>query len=79
MSNINICLEGYPEAVVKSMIAAGYAKTKTEALRLALFEFDRSNRVVPGEETAYSIVANKILDDVKTGKVKTKPFSIKEL
>ena len=65
--------------VEHKVLRGGAYNTKTEALRLALFEFDRSHRIVPDEETAYAAVAGKILEDVASGKMKTKPFSIREL
>lgn len=79
MGNLNIDLTGYVNRVLEYMIKEGYAKTKTEALRLALFEFDQRHKVVPTEDMAYELVAQKILKDVKLGKEKTKKFSLKEL
>ncbi len=79
MGNLNIELEGYVNRVVEYMIKEGYAKTKTEALRLALFEFDMQHRVVPDEDTAFELAAKKILDNVASGKEKVKKFSLKEL
>ncbi len=79
MGNLNILLTGYAGRVVESMVDAGFAKTKTEALRLALYEFDQKHKLVPDEETAYALVAKKILDKVDSGKEKTKPFSLSEL
>jgi hypothetical protein len=54
-------------------------KTKTEALRLALFEFNQRHGVLPDEETAYALLAEKILGDVDSGKTKLKPFKLSEL
>jgi len=79
MSNVNINFSGYAAQVLEYMLRAGYAKTKTEALRLALFEFDQRHKIVPKEEIAYALVAKKILEDVETGKEKVKKFSFKEL
>jgi hypothetical protein len=79
MGNINIELNGYPGQVVEYMVKQGYAKTKTEALRLALFEFDQKHKLVPDEETAFELFAGKILSDVEGGKEKTKGFSLTEL
>jgi len=45
MSNINIELGGYTEEVLKGMVAKGYVKTKTEAIRLALYEFDQRHNL----------------------------------
>lgn len=79
MGNLNISLEGYAGRVVDLMIREGYAKTKTEALRLALYEFDREHQIVPDEETAFAVVARDIAAQVDSGKLKAKPFSLKEL
>lgn len=57
MGNINLTLEGYSNRVVESMVSAGYAKTKSEALRLALYEFDRSHQLV---SDGLELVARKI-------------------
>lgn len=79
MGNLNIDLSGYVGKVVELMIEEGYVKTKTEALRLALYEFDRAHKVVPDEETAFALVVEDILAGVKTGKEKVRPFSLREL
>ncbi len=79
MGNLNIELEGYVNRVAEFMIKEGYVKTKTEALRLALFEFDKNYRVVPDEDTAFELAAKKILDNIESGKEKVKKFSINEL
>lgn len=50
MGNLNINLIGYPLEIVKAMIKRGYVKSKTEAIRLALFEFDRENKMVSKDE-----------------------------
>ncbi|MFH0973668.1 MAG: hypothetical protein V1817_02690, partial [Candidatus Micrarchaeota archaeon] len=65
--------------IVDLMVKEGFVKTKTEALRLALFEFNRSHNVVPDEDTAYALLAEHILAGVDSGKVKVKKFSLKEL
>ncbi len=79
MGNLNIELEGYTARVVDLMIKTGFVKTKTEALRLALFEFDQTHKLVPDEETAFSLTVERILSDVDAGKEKTKRFSLSEL
>lgn len=79
MANINLTLEGYSDRVVDSMVNAGYAKTKTEALRLALYEFDRTHHLVPDEDTAFELVTRDILKRINRGEVKLKPFSLDEL
>lgn len=79
MGNINIELEGYTNKVVEFMIQEGYAKTKTEALRLAVFEFDQRHHVLLEEDLAFELVAEKILKNIETGKEKTKKFTLQEL
>jgi len=72
--NINLKLSGVPEQIVDSMIAEGYATSKTEAIRLAILSF--RNRT----EMENELVVRKmkqIDDDIKTGKEKT--YHIKEL
>lgn len=79
MGNLNIELTGHIANVVDAMITKGYAKTKTEALRLAVFEFNNSHKVLQDEDTAYELITKKILSDVDSGKVKVKTFSLDEL
>ena len=50
MGNLNITLEGYVQKVIEYMVKKGYAKSKTEAIRLALFEFDQEHKVTEDEE-----------------------------
>ncbi len=59
------------------MIRLGYAKTKTEAIRLALYQFDQEHKLT--EEQAFSGLAGKILEGVNSGKVKTRKFKSSEL
>ena len=77
MGNINFEITGYIDSVLGSMIAKGYAKTKTEALRLTVYEFDKNNHVQ--EDELFEAAAGKILKNIKFGKEKTKKFSLKEL
>ena len=77
MANANISLSGYIGIVVESMIRLGYAKTKTEAIRLALFQFDQTHKVT--EDEAYELLAGQILQDVASGKMKTRKFNLHEL
>ncbi len=46
MGNLNIDLLGYPLEIINAMISRGYVKSKTEAIRLALFEFNKENKLV---------------------------------
>jgi len=77
MVNANIELSGYTGTVVERMLSLGYAKTKTEAIRLALFQFDQTHKLT--EEQAYDGLAGKIIKEVESGKMKTRKFSSKEL
>jgi hypothetical protein len=77
MANANIELSGYTGDVVNMMIRLGYAKTKTEATRLALYQFDQEHKIT--DEQAYEKLTDKILNDIETGKMKTRKFSLKEL
>ncbi len=69
MPNINIELEGYIANVVDRMLSTGYAKTKTEAIRLALFEFDQVHKLI--EDELYAAAAARILEGIDSGRQKT--------
>lgn len=77
MSNANIALSGYTGDVVNSMIRLGYAKTKTEAIRLALYQFDQTHKLT--DEEIFGNLAEKILKNVDSGKMKTRKFKLNEL
>ncbi|MBU1196875.1 hypothetical protein KJ765_00025 [Candidatus Micrarchaeota archaeon] len=77
MANANIELTGYPGNVVDKMIRLGYAKTKTEAIRLALYQFDQDHKL--SDEHAFGELTGKILEGVASGKVKTRRFKPSEL
>ena len=77
MANANIELSGYTGTVVERMLSLGYAKTKTEAIRLALFQFDQMHKLT--DEHAYDDLTGKILKGVESEKIKTRKFSLKEL
>jgi len=77
MANANIELSGYTGDVVDAMILLGYAKTKTEAIRLALYQFDQEHKLT--EEQVFENLSGKILKEVDSGKMKTRKFSLKEL
>ena len=42
---INIKLEGFPEEILKRMVELGIASNKTEAIRLALMDYNEHHRV----------------------------------
>ena len=77
MGNANIELSGYTGDVVESMIRLGYAKTKTEAIRLALYQFDQMHGLT--DEEVFGNLAGKILKGVGSGKMKTRKFRLSEL
>lgn len=70
MPNVNIELQGYTSEVVDSMLKRGYAKTKTEAIRLALFEFDQEHELT--DDRLYAEAAGKILGEISKGREKTR-------
>ena len=77
MGNANIELSGYTGDVVDMMIRLGYAKTKTEAIRLALYQFDQEHKLT--EEQVFDKLTGRILGGVASGKVKTRKFRPSEL
>ena len=74
MSNINIELKGYTKEVIDRMVEENYVKTKTEAIRLALFEFDQMHGLTDDE--LYGAAAEKVLKDIKSGKEKVHAFKL---
>jgi hypothetical protein len=77
MGNINIEMNDYLGDVIEAMLKRGYAKTKTEALRLTVYEFDRSHSLT--EDAVFEQAAGKMLSDIKSGKEKVRKFSLHEL
>ncbi len=77
MANANIELTGYTGDVVDMMIRLGYAKTKTEAIRLALYQFDQEHKLT--DKQVFEGLTGKILGKVASGEVKTRKFSKREL
>ncbi|MEK7084520.1 MAG: hypothetical protein AAB932_04765 [Patescibacteria group bacterium] len=77
MTNINFEVAGYSGTVLESMLRKGYAKTKTEAIRLALFEFDQKHALT--EEQLYEKAVGKMLTGIKSGHEKVRKFSLREL
>ncbi len=77
MSNINFEVAGYTQTVIESMLQKGYAKTRTEAIRLALFEFDQKHTLT--EDQLYGRAVGHLLSGIKSGKEKTSKFSRHEL
>ncbi len=77
MVNVNIELSGFTEGVVDNMIKRGYAKTKTEAVRLALYQFAQTQNI--SEEEIFTKLTDKTLDGVQSEKIKTRKFQPSEL
>ncbi len=75
MTNINIELRGYTADILDKILQEGYAKTKTEAIRLALFEFDQIHRIT--EDELYEKAAQKILKNISSGKERTAKYTVK--
>lgn len=75
MSNINIELKGYTDRVLNRMVEENYAKTKSEAIRLALFEFDQLHGLTDDE--LYAVAAGKLIKKIESGKERIHKFSTK--
>jgi len=75
MTNINIELRGYTADILEKILKEGYAKTKTEAIRLALFEFDQIHRLT--EDELYAKASQKILKEISAGRERTVRYTIK--
>jgi len=77
MANANIELTGYTGNVVDRMISRGYAKTKTEAIRLAIYQFDQAHGLT--EDEVFDKVTGKVLAQIDSGKMKMRKFNLSEL
>jgi len=77
MANANIELTGYTGNVVDRMISKGYAKTKTEAIRLAIYQFDQAHGLT--EDEVFDKLTGKVLAQVESGKMKTRKYKTSEL
>ena len=75
MSNINIELRGYTDKVLERMVEENYAKTKSEAIRLALFEFDQLHGLTDDE--LYAVAAERITKRIESGKERIHKFNIR--
>ncbi len=75
MSNINIELKGYVDKVLERMIQENYAKTKSEAVRLALFEFDQLHGLT--EDELYAVAAERMMKKIESGKEKIHRFRLR--
>lgn len=77
MANANIALTGYTGNVVDRMISCGYAKTKTEAIRLAIYQFDQAHGLTDDE--VFDKLTGKVLAQIDSGKMKMRKFNLSEL
>ena len=77
MANANIELTGYTGNVVDRMISRGYAKTKTEAIRLAIYQFDQAHGLT--EDEVFDELTGKVLAQVESGKMKMRKYDVHEL
>ncbi|MFA6329939.1 MAG: hypothetical protein WCX64_04640 [Candidatus Micrarchaeia archaeon] len=77
MANANIELTGYTGSVVDRMISRGYAKTKTEAIRLAIYQFDQAHGLT--EDEVFDKLTGKVLAQIDSGKMKMRKFNLSEL
>ena len=59
MGNLNITLEGYVQKVIEYMVKKGYAKSKTEAIRLALRDQHNLEERLKRLEEAAGITASQ--------------------
>lgn len=75
MSNINIELKGYVDKVLNRMVEENYAKTKSEAIRLALFEFDQLHGLTDDE--LYAVAAERMISKIEVGKEKIHKFHMR--
>ncbi len=57
------------------MVDLGYAKTKTEAIRLALFEFDNIYKLT--EDALYAKATQKMIKEIAAGKEKVRKYAMK--
>lgn len=64
---MNVSLRGKTMQILESMIAKGYANTKSEAIRLAIINFAKENL---SEEELVSRKIERIEKQVKNGKRK---------
>jgi len=67
MYYMNVSLRGKTMQILESMIAKGYANTKSEAIRLAIINFAKENL---SEEELVSRKIERIEKQVKNGKRK---------
>jgi len=80
MININLRLRGVVENTINNMIKLGIASNKTEAIRIALLNYDDKikNKIKELEETQLVFKRMQEMDnDLKTGK--SKIISSKEM
>lgn len=64
---MNVTLRGKTRQILESMIAEGYANTKSEAIRLAILSFGDEHRV---EEVMVRKRLDRINNEIREGKRK---------
>ena len=76
--NVNVKFSGAVEKIIDEAISKGYASTKTEVLRLGLFELNNRYKLLEEMEDAEDIArADAIMERVVSGKEKL--YSEKEI
>ncbi len=78
MGNLNITLDGFPGMVIDAMVKKGLAKTKTEAIRLALFDFEKRHWVME-EDDVFGYAAAHVMKEIDSGRMKTHSMTLDEL
>ena len=73
--NITLKLEGFPEEIINAMIANKLAMSKTEAVRLAILDFNEHHRLKKLEQYIEDGMAVKRMqemeEEITSGKKKT--------
>lgn len=78
MGNLNITLDGFPGMVIDAMLKKGLAKTKTEAIRLALFDFEKRHWVME-EDDVFGYAAAHMMKQIDSGREKTHSMTLDEM
>lgn len=62
--NITLKLEGYPEDVINQMISNGIATNKTEAIRLAIMDYNEHHKIKRFSEEELDELAVKKMQQI---------------
>ncbi len=74
--NINVKFAGATEKIVAGMVQLGYASTKSEAIRLSVFEMERQHKILEALEDAETVrQADAIMEKIERGETKLLPVS----